>query len=143
METISPRFIEYGKFIETKKGWKTVNLVGCFVTASPVIGSIENAVIAHEVIVSGTVAVITEFVWLKEKIDFTKAITDSRLIILLDIKIETRKKPSFEKRFAYFDMFLFHTINLQLIVEKRLLWVTLRNSAERNDTFRTLKKYFS
>lgn len=54
MATTSPLLIEYGKFVDTKKGWKTLNFFGCLVKPNPVIGSIANPVIIHEVIVSGT-----------------------------------------------------------------------------------------
>ena len=54
IETTSPRLIEYGRFVETKNGWKTLSFDGVLVSPKPVSGSSENAVMTHDVIVSGT-----------------------------------------------------------------------------------------
>lgn len=54
METISPRFTEYGKFKEMKNGWNTSKDFGTFIIPSPVSGLTANPVMIHEVIVSGT-----------------------------------------------------------------------------------------
>lgn len=54
MEITSPRFTEYGKFNETKNGWNTCKLFDSLVKPNPVIGSNENPVMIHDVIVSGT-----------------------------------------------------------------------------------------
>lgn len=54
MARISPRFTEYGRFKDTKNGWKTSNLRGVFVIPKPLKGSTAKAVIIQEVIVSGT-----------------------------------------------------------------------------------------
>lgn len=58
MATTSPRLMEYGRFVETKNGWKTLNFEGCLVRPKPVKGSIENPVIIHDVMVSGTFLLI-------------------------------------------------------------------------------------
>jgi hypothetical protein len=54
METTSPLFIEYGRLVETKNGWKTLSLVGFLVSPRPVSGSMLKPVMIHEVMVSGT-----------------------------------------------------------------------------------------
>jgi hypothetical protein len=65
METTSPRLIEYGKLVDTKNGWKTLNFDGCRVKPKPVIGSTEKPVMIHDVIVSGTFFKSVTFVVLK------------------------------------------------------------------------------
>jgi hypothetical protein len=64
--TTSPRLIEYGRLVDTKKGWKTFNFEGRVVRPRPVTGSTENPVMTHEVIVSGTFLVKVAFEVLKE-----------------------------------------------------------------------------
>lgn len=59
--TASPRLMEYGKFVDTKNGWKTLNFDGCRVNPRPVSGSTEKPVIIHDVIVSGTFFEIVVF----------------------------------------------------------------------------------
>ena len=46
--------MEYGRFVETKNGWKTFSLVGSFVIPKPKSGLSEKPVMIHDVIVSGT-----------------------------------------------------------------------------------------
>lgn len=54
MDKTSPRLMLYGRSIETKNGWKTCKFLGSLVKPRPVIGSNENPVMTHDVIVSGT-----------------------------------------------------------------------------------------
>lgn len=61
METTSPRLIEYGKLVDTKNGWKTLNFDGCLVNPNPVIGSTEKPVMIQDVMVSGIFFVIVVF----------------------------------------------------------------------------------
>lgn len=58
--------MEYGKLVDMKKGWNTLNLDGSLDNPNPVSGSMENPEMIQEVIVSGTFFVKVTFDVLKK-----------------------------------------------------------------------------